>query len=116
MPKMRYIYAEKYMFKFFALVGILCLLGFPQAGFGQFSTSSCLPQYDMRLAVKDKKAVPATQVISEAKKHIKGEVVNIQLCPESTGELTYYVVILEAGTKVRWVQFHAPTGRVVQVK
>lgn len=80
------------------------------------SISSCLPQYDMRLAVQDKKAVPAARVIAEAKKHIKGEVVNIQLCPESNGELTYYVIILEAGTKVRWVQFEAPTGKVVHVK
>ena len=87
----------------------------PERANAQFLSSSCLPKFDTNQMIKEKKIVSPAPLIKDAKSRYKGEVVNIQLCPEGNGYIFFYVVILEPSGKVRFVAYDAHNGKFEKV-
>jgi hypothetical protein len=100
--------------KTLALFLLLALL--PSSGQAQMASSSCLTQFQMREAVLRRIYLPAGTMVKIARQHAKGELVNIQICPEGNGYMYYYVVLLEKGGKVNFVQLEPDTGKFITVK
>jgi uncharacterized membrane protein YkoI len=104
--------------RLFIKIALLFLLPFvvmTHRAEAQYSSSSCLPKYDTNQMVREKKIVSPAPLIKDAKSRYKGDVVNVELCPEGEHFIFFYVVILEPSGKVRFVAYNAKDGSFYKV-